>query len=881
MPDYNDVTAVFPLVDYAIVGVDTALEEFVIDGDQTARFLVDDVFTVIDSTGNDGEYTVASRTYASGPDETTIVVNEDITDATVDGKILHDEKADTLPITESHDDIDDRDAAAPDQYAGAHGQRLANELRALGKTVGQGLGVEIIDGGGLVVYHTGGTLIKGSGPPVDITPSKLTLTDNQTNYVEVDIAGTVSSNTSAFSTGKYPLAIVTTVAGDITSLVDKRSAIYLAEFAEANLDAFGPAFDSATELTISGGVVTRTQGVHRIDTEADAAADNLDTINGATVPTLLFIRAENAARVVTLKDGTGNLDLDGKDIVLDSIELYVILLYDDTTSTWIIAGGGGGGGVAVPSTDEAMVMVEGVAGDLQESAAKIDPTGNIYDLVSLNIGPDAVVSSQIAVQLKDDTMTLDSGTGDLSRFWIRDIVTTGGVSAATDAEYYGYRASVTFDESGGFFEEIFGANIDMRHNDGTMDRLYGVKGRLQMDGFGGRSPIIQTQFFGGHFDVNATGGVMNADEVALHSTARSDTASGATTLNGDVIGHESHVKADSGVAINADVYNHRLFGNLVPAVAGTAYELFLDGTGNWDFSIYQNDSYPNYLGGPLEVVGITTMSGGRSNGAPTELTIAAGVVTVTKGYHRVDTEADAASDDLDTINGGVDGEMLILRAENDARTVVLKDSTGNLALNGVDITLDDVDPAVLLQYDEILSKWILVGNVPVGGGAAWRFIDLVPGAWDYPAANPAPLDTDTGTNGTMKRHLFDDTTEEQIIAQIRLPSDLDSAGTVFFELYGYAVAAAASKNVEFTFYHSPKNDGENWDAAFSSKISGDLATDATQDQLDSFSWSETVATLGWAADDLVRIKIGRTAPSVNNLVGDYGLTHFRLKIPRA
>lgn len=168
---------------------------------------------------------------------------------------------------------------------------------------------------------------------------------------------------------------------------------------------------------------------------------------------------------------------------------------------------------------------------------------------------------------------------------------------------------------------------------------------------------------------------------------------------------------------------------------------------------------------------------------------------------------------------------------------------------------------------------------PTGAGL-FRFIDIPAGAWDYPAANPAPLATDSGANGTIKRHLFDDTTEEFVIAQVKMPSDLDTGGTVYFETFGYAVTSAASKNIELTFYHSAKADGEDWDAAYSSKVSGDLACDATQDQLDHFSWNETVANLGFAADDLVRIKLSRTAPSADNLVGDYSLCHFRIKVPR-
>lgn len=72
----------------------------------------------------------------------------------------------------------------------------------------------------------------------------------------------------------------------------------------------------------------------------------------------------------------------------------------------------------------------------------------------------------------------------------------------------------------------------------------------------------------------------------------------------------------------------------------------------------------------------------------TELTIAAGVVTITQSYHRVDTQADAAADDLDTISGGENGDVLLLRAENVARVVTLAHGAGNISLpNSDDIVL--------------------------------------------------------------------------------------------------------------------------------------------------------------------------------------------------
>lgn len=167
-----------------------------------------------------------------------------------------------------------------------------------------------------------------------------------------------------------------------------------------------------------------------------------------------------------------------------------------------------------------------------------------------------------------------------------------------------------------------------------------------------------------------------------------------------------------------------------------------------------------------------------------------------------------------------------------------------------------------------------------GSGSTEHNPQYPAGAFDYPSANPAPLDTDTGTNGTVKRQLFDDTTEEFVIGQFKCPSDITS-GDVTFRAIGYAVIAAASKNIEFTFYHAAISNGESWDTAYTAEVSGDLACDATQDQIDVFTWTETVANLGWAAGDLIRFKLSRTAPTTNNLSADYGLVFFEIDIPRA
>lgn len=75
------------LTSYDIVSVNQGLKRFELAGDQTAWFGAGDQLSVIDSTGNDGIYTVASVSYDVPSARTRIIVNEAIPSATADGAI--------------------------------------------------------------------------------------------------------------------------------------------------------------------------------------------------------------------------------------------------------------------------------------------------------------------------------------------------------------------------------------------------------------------------------------------------------------------------------------------------------------------------------------------------------------------------------------------------------------------------------------------------------------------------------------------------------------------------------------------------------------------------------------------------------------------------
>lgn len=101
------------------------------------------------------------------------------------------------------------------------------------------------------------------------------------------------------------------------------------------------------------------------------------------------------------------------------------------------------------------------------------------------------------------------------------------------------------------------------------------------------------------------------------------------------------------------------------------------------------------------------------SGSATALTIAAGVVTLTNNSssYVIDTEGAAATDDLDTINGGQDGQIIYIRSAADARNVVIKHNTGNI-FNPytTNITLDLTTDIVQLRYSVTAAKWIVASQ---------------------------------------------------------------------------------------------------------------------------------------------------------------------------
>jgi len=84
-----------------------------------------------------------------------------------------------------------------------------------------------------------------------------------------------------------------------------------------------------------------------------------------------------------------------------------------------------------------------------------------------------------------------------------------------------------------------------------------------------------------------------------------------------------------------------------------------------------------------------------------------GVLTISDSSHVIDTEAFAGTDDIDTINGGVDGQILILSSTANGRVATIKDGTGNCYLAG-DFAHANTRDRLIIQFDSSIPGWVEV-----------------------------------------------------------------------------------------------------------------------------------------------------------------------------
>lgn len=94
-------------------------------------------------------------------------------------------------------------------------------------------------------------------------------------------------------------------------------------------------------------------------------------------------------------------------------------------------------------------------------------------------------------------------------------------------------------------------------------------------------------------------------------------------------------------------------------------------------------------------------------------TIASGAITFISTIMTIDTEGAASSDDLDTINGGVEGALLILKTANSSRDIRVTNSGNVVTSTGASITLSTTNSSLLLVYNALTSKWNNIAQAPI------------------------------------------------------------------------------------------------------------------------------------------------------------------------
>lgn len=194
-------------------------------------------------------------------------------------------------------------------------------------------------------------------------------------------------------------------------------------------------------------------------------------------------------------------------------------------------------------------------------------------------------------------------------------------------------------------------------------------------------------------------------------------ASGVITLPTTEIEPNMLVSTEGGAATDdLDTISGGIEGQIITygSATGSSDTIFKNGTGNLHL---ENEFRLNTAGATgskiiLRKSGSTHIELGRTNdNTITGLTIAAGVVTVPSSrvpiQLSIDTEGAAATDDLDTINGGLDGQIVTFFCPSSSRDVTFKDGTGNMNLAG-DFTSTNGADKITVQKQG--STWYQLGR---------------------------------------------------------------------------------------------------------------------------------------------------------------------------
>lgn len=246
-------------------------------------------------------------------------------------------------------------------------------------------------------------------------------------------------------------------------------------------------------------------------------------------------------------------------------------------------------------------------------------------------------------------------------------------------------------------------------------------------------------------------------------------------------------------------------------------------------------------------------SGDLAPPASTELTLASDAITPTQNVHTVDTQSDAASDDLTNIvtTNTRAGHLLILRPENAARVVTVKHNTGggNIRLRNGNYAMANAYDAIAMQL--VGTEWRELFRAIGGGGGKPCLV--------FTAQSNQPPASAFATPDTRNAHAvldFDAATDESAIFSGVLPSSY-AGGSIQVTLFWMATSATSGNVV--------------WQAAWEALAATDL-------DADSFASAQTVTTACNGTSGILSTSaITFTSAQIDGLVAGGA---FRLKVTR-
>lgn len=444
---------------------------------------------------------------------------------------------------------------------------------------------------------------------------------------------------------------------------------------------------------IIGGGITDADGGAQIEDNGNITTTGDITLDDLNIGDDVDINGDlNVDGVTTLDDTTidGPLDVNGAstfdvdvefyDATQDPDELVGFVNTDDDTDTGQIGATGNLLAINDPLSPTSIAGL-GVVGPIADRTTNQAPR---LELLSATDYMDmALESGGVGVDMPsgtDTTLTVgNSGAGDGVVQADRFAVEFPGINSTTDSIY--------IDDTG--------LNFDI--------------------GQGGFAPPYNAPFL--YTFSRGSDGALQINETDSASSATGGIKIGDST-------EELHLRVFGNFAVDQDEISFRVSDDGIDlyrnGMSGTEAPLNINSSGDTvTFSAYNNitleatdstanstvtvtNSNPTYNAN-LSVEGFMIL------GTPAATTtISSDAITATQTRTRLDTESSAASDDLSTINGGVDGALLILSTSNSSRDVVVKHlgGGGNIRLNGaVDYTIPNTSSRITLLYNASQSIW--------------------------------------------------------------------------------------------------------------------------------------------------------------------------------